>query len=274
MVLHRPVELAALIGKVDSAEVEKEVGWSTLNALRRSWVPHLFGIWFIRGCGVYLRRMPHSRVFPGANSKGCPCYPAPSKPLKIILDIRDQYAIMILLIRHDSSHCPQQLRWRGCPSKMLARHAVLLTSSKSSPPATVTFSPTARSSNSFSCNTYGFLRKCCKQKTYTMAKSFRCNTYKKQGAPPSSQKPSLPTSFLRLCALCVSALQLPIPLSAFNFPACKCASGFSATSHSPYTLPSSVSCKSFACHSYENCRGGSPRVRARGTPPPLRWIPT
>src|SRR5437660_433542 len=25
--------------------------------------------------------------------------------------------------------------------------------------------------------------------------------------------------------------------------------------HSPYTLPSSVSCKSFACHSYENCRG-------------------
>ena len=24
--------------------------------------------------------------------------------------------------------------------------------------------------------------------------------------------------------------------------------------HSPYTLPSSVSCKSFACHSYENCR--------------------
>src|SRR6266481_10196009 len=26
-------------------------------------------------------------------------------------------------------------------------------------------------------------------------------------------------------------------------------------SHSPYTLPSSVSCKSFACHSYENTRG-------------------
>ena|SRR2546425_11979047 len=28
-----------------------------------------------------------------------------------------------------------------------------------------------------------------------------------------------------------------------------------ANSHSPYTLPSSVSCKSFACHSYENYRG-------------------
>ena len=30
---------------------------------------------------------------------------------------------------------------------------------------------------------------------------------------------------------------------------------FSPTFHSPYTLPSSVASKSFACHSYENCRG-------------------
>src|SRR5713101_9647969 len=34
---------------------------------------------------------------------------------------------------------------------------------------------------SFSCNTYGSPRKCCKQKTYGPAKPFRCNTYKKQG---------------------------------------------------------------------------------------------
>ena len=34
---------------------------------------------------------------------------------------------------------------------------------------------------SFSRNTYGSPRKCCKQKTYGMAKPFRCNTYKKQG---------------------------------------------------------------------------------------------
>src|SRR6266849_4246839 len=34
---------------------------------------------------------------------------------------------------------------------------------------------------SFSCNTYGSPRKCCKQKTYGPTKSFRCNTYKKQG---------------------------------------------------------------------------------------------
>ncbi len=34
---------------------------------------------------------------------------------------------------------------------------------------------------SFSCNTYGSHRKCCKQKTYGLVKPFRCNTYKKQG---------------------------------------------------------------------------------------------
>src|SRR5713226_550355 len=34
---------------------------------------------------------------------------------------------------------------------------------------------------SFRCNTYGSPRKCCKQKTYGLAKPFRCNTYKKQG---------------------------------------------------------------------------------------------
>ena len=35
--------------------------------------------------------------------------------------------------------------------------------------------------NSFSCNIYGSSRKCCKQKTYGPAKSFRCNIYKKHG---------------------------------------------------------------------------------------------
>ena len=39
---------------------------------------------------------------------------------------------------------------------------------------------------SFSCNTYGSPRKCCKQKTYGQAKPFRCNTYKKQGWRSSS----------------------------------------------------------------------------------------
>jgi hypothetical protein len=34
---------------------------------------------------------------------------------------------------------------------------------------------------SFTCNTYGPPRKCCKQKTYGQAKPFRCNTYRKHG---------------------------------------------------------------------------------------------
>ncbi len=34
---------------------------------------------------------------------------------------------------------------------------------------------------SFSCNTYRPPRKCCKQKTYGLAKLFTCNTYKKHG---------------------------------------------------------------------------------------------
>ena len=34
---------------------------------------------------------------------------------------------------------------------------------------------------SFVCNTYGPSRKCCKHRTYRDIKSFRCNTYKKQG---------------------------------------------------------------------------------------------
>jgi len=35
--------------------------------------------------------------------------------------------------------------------------------------------------NSFSCNTYGSPRKCCKQKIYGLAKPFRCNIYKNTG---------------------------------------------------------------------------------------------
>src|SRR5712664_3608920 len=45
----------------------------------------------------------------------------------------------------------------------------------------VTFSPAVRLRKSFNCNTYRFPRNCCKQKTYCMANSFGCNTYKKRG---------------------------------------------------------------------------------------------
>ncbi len=44
---------------------------------------------------------------------------------------------------------------------------------------------------SFTCNTYGPPRKCCKQKTYGVGTSFSCNTYKKQGYPPQAKHFSL-----------------------------------------------------------------------------------
>jgi hypothetical protein len=45
-------------------------------------------------------------------------------------------------------------------------------------------------SKSFSCNTYGSPRKCCKQKTYGHAKFFRCNTYRKHGEPLPTFRPN------------------------------------------------------------------------------------
>ena len=39
-------------------------------------------------------------------------------------------------------------------------------------------------SNSFRSNTYDSPRKYCKQKTYSIAKSFKCNTYKNIGGGP------------------------------------------------------------------------------------------
>ncbi len=51
---------------------------------------------------------------------------------------------------------------------------------------------------SFSCNTYGSPRKCCKQKTYGLAKPFRCNTYKKQGGGGSRERIILLTAQLSI----------------------------------------------------------------------------
>src|SRR5229473_5306759 len=65
---------------------------------------------------------------------------------------------------------------------MLARHAVLLTAPEAEPRLLRLASCTILVQRKFfSCNTYGFPRKCCRQKTYGMAKFFRCNIYKKQG---------------------------------------------------------------------------------------------
>ncbi len=71
---------------------------------------------------------------------------------------------------------------------------------------------------SFSCNTYSPPRKCCKQKTYGLAKLFRCNIYKKHGGWAVRER------FLH-------SNQAPILR---------------------YVLPSSVSGNPFVYHSYEN----------------------
>jgi len=102
----------------------------------------------------------------------------------------------------------------------------------------VTFSPTLRPHKSFNCNTYRPPRKCCKRKTYGLAKSFRCNTYKKTGG--TSFEPNILLSASRF-------------FYVWSFKRSEVQT-FSI-SHLPYTLPSSVSCNSFICHSYENCRG-------------------
>jgi hypothetical protein len=88
------------------------------------------------------------------------------------------------------------------------------------PSQAFTFSPTLRPHKSFRCNTYRSPRKCCKQKTYGLPKPFRCNTYRKHGVGHPQLSPRYPL-----------------------------------ISYSPYTLPSSVSCKCFICHSYENTGG-------------------
>src|SRR5882724_9018083 len=67
----------------------------------------------------------------------------------------------------------------GALRTMLACQVVLLTSPESFHPKQLLSRQQPTPRKSFSCNTYGFPRKCCKQKTYGMAKSFRCNTYKK-----------------------------------------------------------------------------------------------
>ncbi len=79
-----------------------------------------------------------------------------------------------------SSCCPGA-RHGGCLAFYVRPPASPSNSLKIFPPHPVTFSPTARPRKPFSCNTYGSPRKCCKQKTYAKAKSFRFRTYKNRG---------------------------------------------------------------------------------------------
>jgi hypothetical protein len=96
----------------------------------------------------------------------------------------------VLLTEHAAKHAH-----RACPGlagerASRAKGSLLAASLPSPARLAVPFSPTDRSSNSFSCNTYRFPRNCCKKKTYDRAKPFSCNTYKKhRGEGVTSFKP-------------------------------------------------------------------------------------
>ncbi len=92
----------------------------------------------------------------------------------------------------------------GCPANHARPPGSPSNSFKIFSPHPVTFSPILRPHKSFSGNTYGSPRKCCKQKTYGRPKFISCNTYKKQGGGGYSPlfsfnlKPSISRS-LRPC---------------------------------------------------------------------------
>jgi hypothetical protein len=83
-------------------------------------------------------------------------------------------------------------------------------------------------SKSFICNTYAPPRKCCKQKTYAMAKPVRCNTYKKHGGGCSStfnlqtlkrsHDPSALSPFLSGYSALPGATAFSQPFSYQSFP--------------------------------------------------------
>ena len=122
---------------------------------------------------------------------------------------------------------------------------VLLTPPKSSQPRPLLSRQQSAPISPLACNTYGSPRKCCKQKTCTITKSFRCNTYKNRGwwPPPCDLSTFNPSSLL-----------LSITRHLFTLSGDEGSLFSSSPFNDLHTLLSSVSRKSFACHSYENCR--------------------
>jgi hypothetical protein len=127
---------------------------------------------------------------------------------------------------------------------------VLLTPSLDRPTSTLLLVIAHSGFNSFRCNTYGPAPKCCKQRTYGLAKPFRCNIYKKPGVGP----------FLGLQC---SVLQERARPSRDENPV-------TATPLFP-TLTNCDACKPFRIRSYENCRVwsqnfhfGTPRTQTKG----------
>ena len=79
----------------------------------------------------------------------------------------------------------------------------------------VTFSSTLRPRKFFICNTYESSRKCCKQKTYGIAKSFSCNTYRKHGGTILQAKSFSPSARFAAFSL---LFEPPILRTLFQVP--------------------------------------------------------
>src|SRR6266446_10911806 len=68
--------------------------------------------------------------------------------------------------------------------------------------------------NLLGINTYRISRKCCNQRTYRIAKSFRCNTYKKQGVgPPALRRFDVLPFVLLLLTLPFFSCTYKLPIS-------------------------------------------------------------
>jgi hypothetical protein len=85
---------------------------------------------------------------------------------------------------------------------------------------------------SFRCNTYGSPRKCCKQKTYGLAKPFRCSTYKKHGGGGSLPFPT-PSTFGRSNLRTLRGVSVLSPLLSGS-----CALLYTTASSQPFSYQS------------------------------------
>ena len=104
----------------------------------------------------------------------------PAPPRSDVLSVRLIQAIPFQTITHSTARRPT-------PIPFSFNHFRTLCAATEGVPSLLTLlAPTWCNLSSFKINTYGPLRICCKQKAYTKAKPFSCNTYKKHGGAGSS----------------------------------------------------------------------------------------
>ena len=103
----------------------------------------------------------------------------------------------------------------------------------------------------FTCNTYGAPRKCCKQRTYGLAKPFRINTYKKHGGSPFQATCCSLSSLFSPNSLPHNLFADPHPLNLYTAIFYKNSGGTGYSSSSNF----------FPCHTFETTRRDLPICR-------------